>query len=502
MVRERDRERYIKALTLLPNGCAIFGKGTIFWLRDKYIPNRHAAWQLFHGRRPLPPGARLRATCGQAGCVYHLERVQKPRQKHRSVRPSLADTLRAMIAVGHDGCIEWRRSRLVTYGGRKDTAARVAYLMSHPGTVIQNGHEVRRTCMNYRCVAPWHLEITPAGRRNEIQPYERCRFPSEVEKAYMAGFFDGDGCLDVVAPPGKNGWSLRVRLGQVRVNGPVLFSETYGNPVRISTTGAKGASTVYTWELAKKLGVRALLEDIAPFVREKREQVRIGLALLADDRVHSMRNDVSADLAILAKLRHRRNDPMIAKRFRVVAVTPPAKRGPFRGIWRPPSETTILERAYLAGFFDAEGNVQPKVIRALNWSIEIRFGQVCPEVPELLAARYGGAVRRTPPRGRRSAQFSYVLTIRQAVRRFLLDLAPYVREKAAQVTLALECLSEENVGSRYSKVRRQLERIRELNPKARRPKGGEGRSYGPATPRSSMSSRIQRVMSAASRGQQ
>lgn len=86
--------------------------------------------------------------------------------------------------------------------------------------------------------------------------------------AYVAGLFDGDGC---------------VRRGEVNVTScwrPTLdaLAETYGG--KVYQDGHDKHKAVYKWRAFDRATVRRFLEDVFPYLVEKRDQVAVALAYL------------------------------------------------------------------------------------------------------------------------------------------------------------------------------------------------------------------------------
>jgi hypothetical protein len=211
--------------------------------------------------------------------------------------------------------------------------------------------------------------------------------------------------------------------------------------------------------------VRAFLSDAAPYVREKRDITQLALSLLSDARRHLPRAAVAADLARLEALRDANAGHVVVAPDQRARLGRPATR------WTRVREATPNEAAYIAGFFDAEGNLQPKAIRGRWWSIEARVSQVSPDGPSGLQEIFGGPVKLVRARGRRKAQYRWELTSKEGVACLITDIFPYIQEKRPQLVLAHRAF--ESGSTRYEDMRTTLEEIRALNPKTRRPQPGQ-----------------------------
>lgn len=107
----------------------------------------------------------------------------------------------------------------------------------------------------------------------------------------------------------------------------------------------------------------------------------------------------------------------------------------------PPSTVTATaseqEKAYFAGYTDAEGciGIVPKILP--YWSAYVSFNQTQPMVVERMHVVYGGGLsvrKRDEPR---RLQKQLLIQRFSDVRRFLSDVIPYLREKRAQAEIVL-----------------------------------------------------------------
>jgi hypothetical protein len=118
----------------------------------------------------------------------------------------------------------------------------------------------------------------------------------EVEKAYLAGFIDGDGAIMALIerhPAKRFGFRVRVwvKATQLRHHDVAWLADELGiGQVRRSRD-------CWEWLVKDQFAVRWLLHAIRPFARVKAEQVRIGLQTL-ERRIDSM--DELQELARLA----------------------------------------------------------------------------------------------------------------------------------------------------------------------------------------------------------
>lgn len=109
----------------------------------------------------------------------------------------------------------------------------------------------------------------------------------ELSPAYIAGFFDGEGCVGVYNRNGaKNGpqryFVLCVSIAQAGDDGRVLLLELktkYGGSVSSKKTSG-GTKVMWQWYTSADKAA-AFLRDIQPHLRLKSEQVAVALEFQA-----------------------------------------------------------------------------------------------------------------------------------------------------------------------------------------------------------------------------
>jgi hypothetical protein len=92
---------------------------------------------------------------------------------------------------------------------------------------------------------------------------------SREDRAYFAGFFDGEGCVHIERS--ELGYKLRVIVAQKRLTQLQRLESYYGG--RVYTRPGDGASH---WQV-NGLMAYAFLADIYPWVQEKRDQVELAI---------------------------------------------------------------------------------------------------------------------------------------------------------------------------------------------------------------------------------
>lgn len=96
------------------------------------------------------------------------------------------------------------------------------------------------------------------------------REPTELEKAYFAGMTDGDGYVTIHRSRKDYPDNIRVVMGKKDATVPVMAKDIWEGSVYHSKQG------MWIWDI-KALKARRFLEDIAPYIKIKKEQVELAL---------------------------------------------------------------------------------------------------------------------------------------------------------------------------------------------------------------------------------
>lgn len=97
---------------------------------------------------------------------------------------------------------------------------------------------------------------------------------SRIDRAYFAGFMDGEGSITACPSPNKSRWYIRVTVAQKNPETLYEMHELWGGSV---INGTKH-SRCYYWRVT---GVKAekFLRDVGPFLRLKYRQAQIAIWL-------------------------------------------------------------------------------------------------------------------------------------------------------------------------------------------------------------------------------
>lgn len=106
---------------------------------------------------------------------------------------------------------------------------------------------------------------------------------SDTERAYFAGYFGGEGCLQIQRPPKDRRdnharhWPLRVEFKQTQEHTVLDLHRFYGGSLRVECAEHGRWRPNIKWGVSRTEAVLCFLRDIEPYVREKRAQVELVL---------------------------------------------------------------------------------------------------------------------------------------------------------------------------------------------------------------------------------
>ena len=113
---------------------------------------------------------------------------------------------------------------------------------------------------------------------------------TELDKSYLAGFFDGEGCVSIRKSQGKKvkpGYDLEVVLSQNQRTILDEFQQKTGLGRIYITTNIRYGVT-HTWRLYTN-DAKALLITILPYLRDKRDQAELALDFIHRHNRSSLR---------------------------------------------------------------------------------------------------------------------------------------------------------------------------------------------------------------------
>lgn len=98
--------------------------------------------------------------------------------------------------------------------------------------------------------------------------------PTESDKAYAAGLFDGEGSINIDKPRTNKGYSLKVSVAQITPQAPAWLKTRWGGSTREYAT--RKGKPLYTWA-AVSMCASGFLSDIAPYLLIKQNQALLAI---------------------------------------------------------------------------------------------------------------------------------------------------------------------------------------------------------------------------------
>jgi len=120
-----------------------------------------------------------------------------------------------------------------------------------------------------------------------------------VDIAYLAGHFDGEGCVRM--QPHLSGMMYGVRVSVVGNHLPAIekYRKIFGG--RIKTRSSEGKKILYIWIIESVPSCLVFLKSVCPYLMEKREQSSIAILFL-ERRIKESISHPSSDLREYSKL--------------------------------------------------------------------------------------------------------------------------------------------------------------------------------------------------------
>lgn len=123
---------------------------------------------------------------------------------------------------------------------------------------------------------------------------------TELEKAYLAGLFDGEGCISlsrgVSSYNDRSYHQLMITVGMANKEGVEMFHREFGGTftaiekVHLNPNW----STIYRWQVSSGKDCSKFLEVIGPYLRIKRPLVQLALDFIST--IRRGRSPVTEDL--------------------------------------------------------------------------------------------------------------------------------------------------------------------------------------------------------------
>ena len=100
--------------------------------------------------------------------------------------------------------------------------------------------------------------------------------------AYIAGFFDGEGCISIVRRMKRDSYALTIQVGQMERAPLEMFKARFGGTIYVQKRSRHSFSSneLLAWRLSKRDQQRSFLEVMIPFLRSKKQEAQLGLRFL------------------------------------------------------------------------------------------------------------------------------------------------------------------------------------------------------------------------------
>lgn len=97
---------------------------------------------------------------------------------------------------------------------------------------------------------------------------------------YFAGFFDGEGCVDIAKSRRGREYQLRVTISNTILGPLSLINHLYGGSIYEHTPKKETHKKLYQWS-AVAIDAYTFLCDIAPYCMVKKDQIELALDFYA-----------------------------------------------------------------------------------------------------------------------------------------------------------------------------------------------------------------------------
>lgn len=129
----------------------------------------------------------------------------------------------------------------------------------------------------------------------------------QLSRQYIAGFFDGEGCIRISSNCKDRGFGIHVFI--TNTYKPILdkIQSQYGGSVTLRDKATLKHRTCYQWRISNKREALVFLNDMESTLIEKRDQALLGIEF--------------CNLGDIKANRFTRGDPLIRERKEEIKVT-------------------------------------------------------------------------------------------------------------------------------------------------------------------------------------
>lgn len=163
--------------------------------------------------------------------------------------------------------------------GKKKTGVPAKYFLTYKNITKSIADWARELKVDHRFLtarykAGWPTEKILFGNKEYFRPFKYVHIPTSEDKAYIAGYFDGEGCLTVAARPQGKGVQVRIDFGQTQPQGVKFMQQIYGGSILKRILPAPRKIRLQ-YRLSQTNAVLKFIEDVTPYCKEKLEQILI-----------------------------------------------------------------------------------------------------------------------------------------------------------------------------------------------------------------------------------
>lgn len=127
---------------------------------------------------------------------------------------------------------------------------------------------------------------------------------SNISKEYIAGYFDGEGCVRMcLSKTGSGG--IHVFITNTYKPFLIYLKDVYGGNTSLRTPENERHKQCYQWRLSNKKDALIFLNDILPFLNEKKEQAELAIkyCLMPDLKINRFTIDDKDKLFIKKEIK-------------------------------------------------------------------------------------------------------------------------------------------------------------------------------------------------------
>jgi len=95
--------------------------------------------------------------------------------------------------------------------------------------------------------------------------------------AYIAGYFDGEGCIRIVQNKRDNGFGIHVFITNTHKPFLERMKDFFGGTVSVRNKSNENHRSIYQWRISNKKAANNFLKQIEPYLFEKQPQAKLAI---------------------------------------------------------------------------------------------------------------------------------------------------------------------------------------------------------------------------------